>query len=163
MDDSNADTIHISTPTSWPSFAHGDYTVNSNNTTIENTNSSENVRPLERKGSKQKKKRADEENGVISVLANLQSSLERQFSFTQEELELKKEKDKKNYLLRKQAIKMKMKFKKEVQKRKDQERILNHDLTKLQPVLREAVKRMGKWIRWGFKKRICGCLIVLAF
>lgn len=102
------------------------------------------MRPLERKGSKQKKKRADEENGVISVLANLQSSLERQFSFTQEELELKKEKDKKNYLLRKQAIKMKMKFKKEVQKRKDQERILNHDLTKLQPVLREAVKRMGK-------------------
>ncbi|KAM7509924.1 hypothetical protein LguiB_008799 [Lonicera macranthoides] len=37
---------------------------------------------------------------------------------------------------------MEMKFKKEVQKRKDQERILNRDLSKLQLVLREAIERM---------------------
>lgn len=142
IDDSKVDILPISTPASEPTVERGDDTINADIIKIENSNTSGNVRPLGRKGSKEKKKRADEENGVISVLINLQSSLDKQIAFTKEELELKKEKDEKDFLLRKQAMEMEMEFKKEVQKRKEQERILNRDLSKLQPALRKAVERM---------------------
>ncbi|KAL6546829.1 hypothetical protein OROMI_022550 [Orobanche minor] len=129
------------------SLPHGDNAINLD--TEINNNSNGVTRPDGRKATKEMKKRAVIEKGVIDVLGNLQCTLERQFDFNREELELKKEKDKRDSELREQVIKMELEFKErnqkmkeKAQKRKEQERILNKDLTNLQPAVRETFERM---------------------
>ncbi|KAF5198131.1 hypothetical protein FRX31_012282 [Thalictrum thalictroides] len=128
------------------SLPNGDNVINLD-TEINNSNGV--TRPDGRKATKEMKKRAVIEKGVVDVLGNLQCTLEKQFDFNREELELKKEKDKRESELREQVIKMELelkernqKMKEKAQKRKEQERILNKDLTNLQPAVRETFERM---------------------
>lgn len=150
---SSIDTLFPSkSTTSTYSFSHGRF-INRDTSVTESITFDEVARPPGRKVCKEKKKRV---HGVIDLLSNLQCTIEKQISFNQEVLELKKEKDKKEYELRKQLLKMEIEFKERDQKlkeeaqkrkekekkRKNQERLLNQDLNKLQPVLREAFERM---------------------
>ncbi|KAK2638409.1 hypothetical protein Ddye_026204 [Dipteronia dyeriana] len=63
------------------------------------------VEQVGRKGTKEKKRRLNDEKGVVDALFNLQSTLERQIKVNEEELELKREKDKKEFQLREQTMK----------------------------------------------------------
>ncbi|KAF5207056.1 hypothetical protein FRX31_003357, partial [Thalictrum thalictroides] len=96
------------------SLPHGDNVINLD-TEINNSNGV--TRPDGRKATKEMKKRAMIEKGVIDVLGNLQCK--KQFDFNREELELKKEKDKRESELREQVIKMELEFKERNQKMKE--------------------------------------------
>ncbi|KAK3204960.1 hypothetical protein Dsin_019006 [Dipteronia sinensis] len=100
----------------------------------EDTNSNGVVRPQGRKAAKEKKRRMNDAKGVIDVLNNLHCTIERQIDFNREELELKRE-----------TLKMEKKFREKNQRmkeRKNQERIMNTDLNKLQLALRVAYEKM---------------------
>ncbi|KAK0596202.1 hypothetical protein LWI29_013598 [Acer saccharum] len=132
----------------------------------EGINSDGVVRPQGRKGTKEKKRRLNDEKGVVEALYNLQSTLEKQIKVNEEELELKKEKDKKEFELREQTMKKEIelkekaqkmkekdqqlkeknqrlkekeqKMKEKAQKRQEQDRILNQDVNKLPLALRST-------------------------
>ncbi|GER37338.1 glutathione S-transferase THETA 2 [Striga asiatica] len=72
------------------------------------------VRPQGRKASKDKKRKPNDDKGVVEVLGKLQCTLEMHVNITREELELKKEREEKEHELREQ------------------------DLTKLSPTMRET-------------------------
>ncbi|TXG63725.1 hypothetical protein EZV62_010719 [Acer yangbiense] len=144
----------------------GEVCMNSDTPITEGINSDGVVRPQGRKGTKEKKRRLNDENGVVEALCNLQSTLEKQIKFNEEELELKKEKDKKEFELREQTMKKKIelkekaqkikekdqqlkeknqrlkekeqKMKEKAQKRQEQDRILNQDVNKLPLALRST-------------------------
>ncbi|KAK0575278.1 hypothetical protein LWI29_036552 [Acer saccharum] len=100
----------------------------------EDTNSNGVVRPQGRKAAKEKRRRMNDDKGVIDVLNNLHCTIERQIDFNREELELKRE-----------TLKMEKEFREKNQRmkeRKNQERIMNTDLNKLQPALRVAYENM---------------------
>lgn len=115
-------------------------------------NKSEGVpRPDEgRKLSKENAKKAHEQKGVIGFLTSYQSTIEKQNVFSQKELELKIEKERKEFELMKEDLALKKKayeLKEEARKKKEmiaerieEERILNKDLDKMQPVMRKAYK-----------------------
>lgn len=115
----------------------------------ENTNIEGVSRPEGKKATKEKKRKVVAEKGVLGVLGNLQCTLERQFDLNREELEMKKEREKKDFELREKILNMEIKLKErnqkmkeKTQKRKEQERILEKDLTKLRPNLRETFQKM---------------------
>ncbi|KAK2659761.1 hypothetical protein Ddye_006294 [Dipteronia dyeriana] len=100
----------------------------------EDTNSNGVVRPQGRKAAKEKKRRMNDDKGVIEVLNNLHCTIERQIDFNREELELKRE-----------TLKLEKEFRERNQRmneRKNQEHIMNTDLNKLQPALRLAYEKM---------------------
>ncbi|KAL2508171.1 glutathione S-transferase T2-like [Forsythia ovata] len=86
-------------------------------------NSDEVVRPQGRKGCKEKMMRLNDENGVVDVLKKLQCTLEKQIEFNQKELELKREKDMKQFEMREQTLRKDLELKDTAQKLKikDQE------------------------------------------
>ncbi|KAH7524946.1 hypothetical protein FEM48_Zijuj06G0173100 [Ziziphus jujuba var. spinosa] len=125
----------------------------------EGTNYDGVVRPQGRKGCKEKKRRFNEEKGVVDALNKLQCTLEKQIDVHQEELELKREKDKKELELREQMMKKEIKIKekaqkikekaqkikikdqelkKKAQKREQQNLIINQDLNKLSLALQKT-------------------------
>ncbi|KAL2532874.1 NAM-associated domain-containing protein [Abeliophyllum distichum] len=115
-------------------------------------NSDEVVRPQGRKGCKEKRRRLNDENGVVDVLKKLQCTLEKHIEFNQKELELKREKDMKQFEMREQTLrkdlelkdtaqKLKIKdqeLRERAQKRQEQHRIMNQDISKLTPALRKT-------------------------
>ena len=144
----------------------GDDYMNPDNPITEGINSDGVVRPQGRKATKEKKRRLNDEKGVVDALYNLQSTLEKQIKVNEEELKLKREKDKKEFELREQIMKkeielkekaQKMKekdqqlkkknqrlkekeqnMKEKAQKRQEQDRILNQDVNKLPLALRST-------------------------
>ncbi|KAL6494195.1 hypothetical protein OROGR_030995 [Orobanche gracilis] len=156
VDDSSIDNLFPPTQTTMESsLPHGDDVINLDTEITEDGV----TRPDGRKATKEKKKRVVTEKGVIDALRHLQCTLERQLDFNREELELKKERDKREYELREQTIKKELEFKErnqklkeKAQKRKEQERILNKDLTNLQPAVRETFERMQAQILKEWEK-----------
>ncbi|GER40340.1 glutathione S-transferase THETA 2 [Striga asiatica] len=133
------------------------------------------ARPEGRKACKDKKRKSNDEKWVVEVLGKLQCTLEMHVAITREELELKKEKEKKEHDLREQVIKKEFKMKQKAQRlkkkdqemkerviemkenaqrlkikdqelkekaqrRHDQEFIMNQDVTKLSPTMRETIE-----------------------
>ncbi|KAL2479030.1 glutathione S-transferase T2-like [Forsythia ovata] len=112
-------------------------------------NSNEVVHPQGRNGCKEKRKRLNDENDVVDVLKKLQCTIEKKIEFNQKELELKREKDMKKFEMREQTLRkdlklkdtaQKLKFKDQelrerAQKRQEQHRIMNQDISKLTPAL----------------------------
>ncbi|KAL5709323.1 hypothetical protein ACHQM5_020027 [Ranunculus cassubicifolius] len=121
-----------------------------------------------RKAVKEQKRRVVAEKVVADALGNLQSSLERQFELNRVDLELKKEREKKDYELREKIFNVEIelkernqKMKEKAQKRKEQERILEKDLTKLAPnvqVLYETMQAqiVKEWEKDGFFGEVSG-------
>ncbi|KAK2662498.1 hypothetical protein Ddye_001072 [Dipteronia dyeriana] len=90
--------------------------------------------PQGRKAAKEKMRMMNDDKGVLDILNNLHCTIERQFDFNIEELELKRETLKLEKEFRERNQRMK--------KRKNQECIMNTDLNKLQPALRVAYENM---------------------
>ncbi|KAL5711986.1 hypothetical protein ACHQM5_014202 [Ranunculus cassubicifolius] len=106
-------------------------------------------RPDGRKATKEKKKKGVADKGVVDVLGNMHSTWEKQYNLIKEELELKKERDQKEFELKEQTMKLELEFKErnqklkeKVQRQKDQERIMNKDLTNLDPSLRQHFEKI---------------------
>ncbi|KAL6574350.1 hypothetical protein OROHE_001254 [Orobanche hederae] len=110
------------------------------------------ARPTGRKYVKDQKKRMVAEKGVAEALGNLQTFLKSQVDLNRVELELKKEKEKKDYELREKIFTEEIEFKKQTQKRKDQERILDKDLSRLAPNLRKKYEQMQAQILKEWEK-----------
>ncbi|KAK0580523.1 hypothetical protein LWI29_002937 [Acer saccharum] len=89
----------------------GDESMNSDTPVTEGINVDGVVRPQGRKGTKEKKRRLNDEKSVVDALYNLQSTLEKQIMVNQEELELKREKDKKEFELRERTMKKEIELK----------------------------------------------------
>ena len=102
----------------------GDDYMNPDTPITEGINSDGVVRPQGRKGTKEKKRRLNDEKGVVEALYNLQSTLEKQIKVNEEELELKKEKDKKEFELREQTMKKEIELKEKAQKMKEKDQQL---------------------------------------
>ncbi|KAL5705970.1 hypothetical protein ACHQM5_024191 [Ranunculus cassubicifolius] len=109
----------------------------------------EDDRPEGRKATKDKKKKVAADKGVVHMLGNMHSTWEKQYNLIKEEFELKKERDKKEFELKEQTMKLELEFKErnqklkeKAQRRKDQERIMNKDLTNLEPALRQYYERI---------------------
>ncbi|TXG60626.1 hypothetical protein EZV62_015199 [Acer yangbiense] len=79
------------------------------------------VRPQGRKGTKEKKRRLNDEKSMVDALYYLQSTLEKQIMVNQEELELKREKDKKEFELRERTMKKEIELKEKAQKMKEKD------------------------------------------
>ncbi|KAL2503598.1 NAM-associated domain-containing protein [Abeliophyllum distichum] len=114
-------------------------------TASEGINSDEVVRPQGRKSCKEKKRKLNEENGVMNALNKLQCTLEKQVNVNLVDLDMKREKDRKEFELREQVMKKEIELKEKAQKlreraqrRQEQERIMNQDLTKLSPNVRAS-------------------------
>lgn len=113
-------------------------------------------RPLGRKGSKEKKKKMKEQQGVVDVLTSFQSSFEKQYMYNERNLEWRQQMLQKELELKEKAQLLKEKAqllkeeahskKQKMEDRKEQERIMNTDLDTLQPALRSAFKRMQSQI-----------------
>ncbi|KAL5720819.1 hypothetical protein ACHQM5_013451 [Ranunculus cassubicifolius] len=129
----------------------------------EKTNDEGVTRPDDgRKAVKDQKRRVVGEKVVADALGNLQSSLEKQFEWNRADLELKKEREKKDYELREKIFNAEIglkernqKMKEKAQKRKEQERILEKDLSKLAPNVRVKYETMQaqilkEWEKDGF-------------
>ncbi|KAL5718566.1 hypothetical protein ACHQM5_011453 [Ranunculus cassubicifolius] len=106
-------------------------------------------RPDGRKATKEKKKKVVTDKGVVDVLGNMHSTWEKQYNLIKEELELKKERDQKEFELKERTMKLELQFKErnqklkeKAQRRKDQERIMNKDLTNLEPSLRQHYEKI---------------------
>ncbi|KAI3925656.1 hypothetical protein MKW92_053548, partial [Papaver armeniacum] len=113
-------------------------------------------RPPGKNTSKAKLQKAHEQKNMASILSSFQATIEKQHILNQQELELKKEKDKKDHelmeLLMKKELELKEKsqqLKEEAQrqkeklgKRKECERIMTTDLTPLQPAIRKVYEQM---------------------
>ncbi|KAK3225451.1 hypothetical protein Dsin_005313 [Dipteronia sinensis] len=136
----------------------GDAYRNPDTPITEGINSDGVVRQQGRKGTKEKKRRLNDERGV--------STLEKQIKVNEEELELKREKEKKEFEVREQTMKKEIelkekaqkmkekdqqlkekdqrlkekeqKMKVKAQKRQEQDRILNQDVNKLPLALRST-------------------------
>ncbi|KAK0578267.1 hypothetical protein LWI29_007707 [Acer saccharum] len=153
----------------------GDESMNPDTPVTEGINVDGVVRPQGRKGTKEKKRRLNDEKSVVDALYNLQSTLEKQIMVNQEELELKREKDKKEFELRERTMKkeielkekaQKMKekdqqLKEKAQKRQEQDRILNQDINKLPQVLRKAfeiyqAQILKEWENEGLFGKVLG-------
>ncbi|KAL6578424.1 hypothetical protein OROMI_010752 [Orobanche minor] len=128
-----------------------------------NTNDEGVARPNDgRKAIKDQKKKVFAEKSVADALGNLQSSLERQIELNRMDLKLKKEREKKDYELRDKIFNAEIelkeknqKMKEKAYKRKEQERILEKDLTKLTPNVRKKYEAMQaqiikEWEKDGF-------------
>ncbi|XP_026416043.1 uncharacterized protein LOC113311418 [Papaver somniferum] len=114
------------------------------------------ARPPGKNTSKAKLQKAHEQKNIAGILSSFQTTVEKQHLLNQQELELKKEKDKKDHelmeLLMKKELELKEKdqqLKEEAQrqkqklgKRKECERIMTTDLTPLQPAIRKAYEQM---------------------
>ncbi|KAL5728008.1 hypothetical protein ACHQM5_001137 [Ranunculus cassubicifolius] len=143
--------------------------IDPKNVEAEKTNDEGVSRPDKgRKGVKDQKRRVVAEKVVADALGNLQSSLEKQFEWNRVDLELKKEREKKDYELRKKIFNAEIelkernqKMKEKAQKRKEQERILEKDLTKLTLNVRVKYETMQahilkEWEKEGFFGEVSG-------
>ncbi|KAK9134155.1 hypothetical protein Syun_013485 [Stephania yunnanensis] len=112
----------------------------------------------EEKLQKKKKRRLNEEKGVADALYKLQSTLE---SHLKEDLEQRKEKDKKDHELKEHATTRELEVKENAQKRREQERILNTDVSKLPlPLQKEFDMHQTKIMReWKEKDILVNTLI----
>ncbi|TXG51072.1 hypothetical protein EZV62_023596 [Acer yangbiense] len=125
----------------------GDDYMNLNTPITEGINSDGVVRPQGRKDTKEKKRRLNDEKGVVEALCNLQSILEKQIKFNEEELELKKEKDKKEFELREQTMKKEIKLKEKAQKMKEKDQQLkekNQRLKEKEQKMKEKAQKRQK-------------------
>ncbi|KAL6572234.1 hypothetical protein OROMI_013192 [Orobanche minor] len=134
-----------------PSFIAGSsYATENICNEAENTNDEGIARPANgRKAVKDQRKKMAAEKSVADALGNLQAFLERQADLNRAELELKKEKDKKDFELRREIFTSEIESKKEANevkkgalKRKEQERILDKELTRLAPNVRKKYELM---------------------
>ncbi|KAL2508485.1 glutathione S-transferase T2-like [Forsythia ovata] len=98
----------------------------------EGVNSDDVVRLQGRKSCKEKKRKLNEEKGVMNALNKLQCTLEKQVNVNLVDLEMKREKDRKEFELREQVMKKETELKEKAQKlreraqrRQEQERIMN--------------------------------------
>ncbi|CAH9081016.1 unnamed protein product [Cuscuta epithymum] len=89
------------------------------------------VRPQGRKNCKDKKRRLHEEKGVVDALNKLQSTLEKQVDVNRESMEI-----------RKQVLMKEIELKEKGQRRQNQNRIMNQDLSKLSPFVRASYEYM---------------------
>ncbi|KAL6535289.1 hypothetical protein OROMI_026663 [Orobanche minor] len=127
---------------------------------LDNTNHEGVARPtVGRKGVKDQKKRLVAEKGVVDALGNLQTSLEKQFDLNRVELDLKKEREKKEYDLREKIFNAEIELKKsnhvmkqKALKRQEEERILEKDLSKLSPNVRRKYEIMQSRILKEWEK-----------
>ncbi|KAL6573545.1 hypothetical protein OROHE_002004 [Orobanche hederae] len=108
-----------------------------------------NVEGLERaegrKASKEKKKKMGEQKGVIEVLSNIQSTMEKQYIFNQRMMDLKEQAIKKAIELKERAQQSKeeaQRRKVNVLKQREQERIMNLNLNSFQPAMRSVYEKM---------------------
>ncbi|RZC87628.1 hypothetical protein C5167_036169 [Papaver somniferum] len=113
-------------------------------------------RPPGKNTIKAKLQKAHEQKNIAGILSSFQTTVEKQHLLNQQELELKKEKDKKDHelmeILMKKELELKEKdqqLKEEAQrqkqklgKRKECERIMTTDLTPLQPAIRKVYEQM---------------------
>ncbi|KAL2558375.1 NAM-associated domain-containing protein [Forsythia ovata] len=81
-------------------------------------NSDEVVCPQGRKCCKEKKRRLNDDNSVVDVLKKLQCILEKQIEVNKKELELKREKDMKQFEMREQTLRKNLELKDTAQKLK---------------------------------------------
>ncbi|KAL2545031.1 glutathione S-transferase T2-like [Forsythia ovata] len=116
------------------------------------------VRPQGRKSCKEKRRRLNDENGVVDVLKKLQCTLKKQNEFNQKELELKIEKDMKQFEMREQTLRKNLELKdtaqklkikdqelrERAQKRQEQDHIMNQDISKLIPALQKTYE-LKEW------------------
>ncbi|KAL2554339.1 glutathione S-transferase T2-like [Forsythia ovata] len=101
---------------------------------------------------KRKKRKLNEDKGVMNALNKLQCTLEKQVNVNMMNLEMKIEKDRKEFELRKQVVKKEIELKEKAQRlreraqmRQEQERIMNQDLNKLSPTVRASYEILKKW------------------
>ncbi|KAL6505640.1 hypothetical protein OROHE_023019 [Orobanche hederae] len=145
-----------------PSFIAGSSYAPENISTDSKMNEAENTidegvaRPAHgRKAVKDQRKRIFAEKNVVDALGNLQTFIESQVNLNRVELERKSEKENKDYELRREIFTSEIKFKERALKRKEQERILDKDLTRLAPNVREKYEMMQaqilkEWEKDGF-------------
>ncbi|CAA0818679.1 Unknown protein [Striga hermonthica] len=107
-------------------------------------------RPEGRKKCKEKKRKLNEEKGVVDALNKLQCTLEKQISVNQANLEMKRENEEKELKLREEVMRKELELKERAQKmkekmyrvkmreqrRQEQDRLMNQDLSKLSPTRR---------------------------
>ncbi|GER27699.1 NAM-like protein-like [Striga asiatica] len=107
-------------------------------------------RPEGRKKCKEKKRKLNEEKGVVDALNKLQCTLEKQISVNQANLEMKRENEEKELKLREEVMRKELELKEKAQKmkeemyrmkmreqrRQEQDRLMNQDLSKLSPTRR---------------------------
>ncbi|MCL7041318.1 hypothetical protein MKW94_030895, partial [Papaver nudicaule] len=120
-------------------------------------------RPEEgRKKCKENAKKALDQKRVIGFLSSFQSTLEKQNAFNQEELELKKEKERKEFELMQEDLALKRKAhesreetrkkKAMLEERRDDERILAINVETQTPALREYYELLQKRILKKWKE-----------
>ncbi|GER33198.1 ATP synthase subunit b [Striga asiatica] len=104
----------------------------------------------EGKNAKKKKRKLNEEKGVVDALNRLQCTLEKQINVNQANLEIKRENEEKELKLREEVMRKELELKEKAQKmkeemyrtkmreqrRQEKDRIMNQDLSKLSPTRR---------------------------
>ncbi|GER51087.1 glutathione S-transferase THETA 2 [Striga asiatica] len=107
-------------------------------------------RPEGRKNCKEKKRKLNEEKGVVDALNKLQCSLEKQINVNQANLKIKRENEEKELKFGEEVMRKELELKEKAQKmkeemyrtkmreqrRQEQDRIMNQDLSKLSPTRR---------------------------
>lgn len=124
--------------------------IGDNDVPSESTNLDGVVRPQGRKNCKERKRKLNEEKSMVDALNKLQSTLEKQISVNLASLEMKRENEEKEMKLREEVMKKELELKEKAQKlkeevhrmkmreqrRQEQDRFMDQDLSKLSPTRR---------------------------
>ncbi|CAA0829645.1 Unknown protein [Striga hermonthica] len=123
------------------------------------------ARPEGRKNCKDKKRKLNEEKGVVDALNRLQSTLEKQVGVNQASLDMKEQAMKKEMELKEQVMRREIELKEAAQKQRKEDHamkmkeqrkqhIMNQDLSVLSPSLRASYEAMQAQIMKDWENEI---------